>query len=245
MEFGQLTFEELKTCAQENWPVILPTGCTEQQGPHLTVDFDTYFITKLSSAASEYAERHFLIKSLVLPTIPFGPTPEHKGFGSGYIHLPQAVHETVISAVVESLVEQGFYHLIIWRGCGQHDLTKVVESMHKSHAGRLDIIQPTLPFFDIWCREADPTVPGGHADSFSTSIGLYLRPNLVREDKIFNPESKSVDWDTPELDFSLYSKSGVIGDPTYASAELGEKLWQHSVQEAAVMIRQFNKKFTA
>ena len=80
MDFGHLTYEEIKICAQENWPVILPTGCTEQQGPHLTVDFDTFFATQLSLAASEYAEQHHDIKSLVLPTIPFGPTPEQKGF---------------------------------------------------------------------------------------------------------------------------------------------------------------------
>ncbi|MDH5607175.1 MAG: creatininase family protein [Anaerolineae bacterium] len=242
MKFGDLTFEEIKSCAENGWKVIIPTGCTEQQGPHLPVDFDTWFITQLSLAASEYADREYGIKTLVLPVIPFGPTPEHRGFGSGYIHLPQSIHESVINALLVSLEEQGFQRLIIWCGCGQHDLDEVINQFNESLGGYEKAIQLTLSYFDIWRAISDPSIPGGHADSFSTSIAMYLRPDSVRNERVFNPESKPVDWDNPDLDFSLYSSSGVIGDPTYASAELGKELWKQLIQESAAIIKQITKE---
>jgi creatinine amidohydrolase len=42
-----------------------------------------------------------------------------------------------------------------------------------------------------------------------------------------------VDWDDPELDFSRYSTSGVVGDPTHASAALGRRLWKAVVERVA------------
>jgi creatinine amidohydrolase len=80
---------------------------------------------------------------------------------------------------------------------------------------------------------ADPSIPGGHADSFSTSISLYLRPESVRKELIANPKQREVNWSDPKLDFSRYSPTGVIGNPTHSSAELGKKLWEESISEVA------------
>lgn len=77
----------------------------------------------------------------------------------------------------------------------------------------------------------DPAVLVGHADSFTTSIALYLRPDSVRQELITNPHSTEVDWNDPNLDFARYSKTGVIGDPIHASVELGKKLWEAAVDE--------------
>jgi len=44
MRYGDLTYEEIREGARQGWLAIVPTGCTEQQGPHLTVDFDTWFV---------------------------------------------------------------------------------------------------------------------------------------------------------------------------------------------------------
>jgi creatinine amidohydrolase len=85
---------------------------------------------------------------------------------------------------------------------------------------------------------ADSAVPGGHADSFTTSISLYLRPDSVRREQISNPRSTTVDWNDPHLDFARYSSTGVIGDPTHASAELGQRLWQAAVEQAAHVLQE-------
>ena len=62
---------------------------------------------------------------------------------------------------------------------------------------------------------------------------LHLRPEAVRLDRIVDPQSLEPDWNDLELDFGRYSATGVIGDPTQASAALGAKLWQECVATVA------------
>ena len=237
MRYGDLTYEELREKADQGWLAVLPTGCTEQQGPHLPVDFDTWFAERVTLAASEKAARDVDVRSVVLPAMPFGPTGEHRGYGSGYIDIPRDLHESLVHACLESLAEQGFRRIVVWRGCGGHDLRATVGRFNEEQGGGAVAFLPAHPYRDIWCRIADPSVPGGHADSFTTSITLHLRPEAVRRDRITNPRHGEVDWDDPEIDFTRYSATGVIGDPTQASAELGARLWAAVVDEVARILK--------
>jgi creatinine amidohydrolase len=235
MRYGNLTYEEIRDRRGEGYIAIVPTGCTEQQGPHLPVDFDTWFAQELMEAAAERASREYGVFALVLPAIPFGPTPEHRNYGSGYINIPVEVHQQLIEAVLSSLAEQGFDRILIWRGCGGHDLAPVVAGFNATDRARVYL--PNPPYHDIWCRLGDPAVPCGHADSYTTSICLYLRPQDVRTDRIVNPGRQSVDWKESDLEFARYSPTGVIGDPTHASSELGARLWTATVEAAALELR--------
>jgi creatinine amidohydrolase len=235
--FADYTYQEIRTCAEQGWLAVIPTGCTEQQGPHLPVDFDTWFAETLMVAAAEEAEQAYAVQALVLPAMPFGPTPEHRQFGSGFIDIPRSIQNALIEAILASLASQGFERMVLWRGCGGHDLAEVVSHFNQSHLGKSHVFLPAPPFHEIWCRVADPAVPAGHADSFTTSISLYLRPDSVRRELISNPHSTTVDWKDPNLDFARYSATGVIGDPTHASAELGQRLWQAAVEQAARVLQ--------
>lgn len=237
VKYGHLTYEEIRDAASQNCLAILPTGCIEQQGPHLPVDFDTWFAEQVCNAASDTAGREYGVRSLVLPTIPFGPTPEHRNYGAGYIDLPVELHDSLVLATLNSLAEQGFGRTVVWRGCGGHDLRNTVKGFNEAWLGRSRAFLPGLPYNDVWCRIADPSVPGGHADSFTTSIMLHLRPEAVRRDKIIDPSHGPVDWEDPDLDFASYSSTGVIGDPTHASAEIGARLWEAVVEKVAATFR--------
>ena len=230
VEFGKLTYLEIKEKAAQGYMAIIPTGCTEQQGPHATVDFDTWLATELAVEAAEQATLKFGVKALVVPTIPFGPTPEHRSYGFGFIDIPQTVYEDLIYAVLTSLAAQGFTKLVIMRGCGGHMLNNVAARFNQAYEGQAKVTIPAHPFHDVWCTHGDPEIPGGHADSFTTSLGMYKHPEDIREEHIYNPRSSEPEWDDPALDFGKYSTTGVIGDPTHASRELGEKLWNGSVE---------------
>lgn len=238
MNYGALTYREILDKARAGCLAIVPTGCTEQQGPHLPVDFDTWFAETMAQAAADYAQVHHAICAVVLPALPFGPTPEHRNYGSGYIHLPQALHEAVVESILVSLAEQGFRRIVVWRGCGGHDLQPVIDRFNANPHVDATVFLPDWPYHATWCRVGDPAVPGGHADSFTTSIALHLRPDVVRMEQIRNPHNLPVDWDDPQLDFAQYSSTGVIGDPTHASAELGERLWASLVPEVAAIFAQ-------
>lgn len=236
MRFGDLTYLEIKSLAQAGCPAIVPTGCTEQQGPHLPVDFDTWFAENLMGSVSERLAQDYGKNTVVLPATPYGPTPEHRGYGGGFIDLSQDIFEGLIYQILASLAEQGFSTILIWPGCGGHKLASVVESFDRQFSSRCVAHLLANPFHQIWCAVADPNVPGGHADSFTTSIAMYLRPESVRVDQIANPDHPPVDWGDPHLDFSRYSSTGVIGDPTHASPKLGETLWDESIQQVSATI---------
>ena len=114
----------------------------------------------------------------------------------------------------------------------------MVERFNVVHSRKSRAFQPDLPYHAIWSRIGDPADPGGHADSFATSIALYLRPESVRVDQISDPKNQPVDWNDPNLDFARYSSTGVIGDPTHASAELGAKLWHAVVDNVALTFKE-------
>jgi creatinine amidohydrolase len=235
VEYGMLTFEEIREAISRGAVAVVPTGCTEQQGPHLSVDFDTWFAYELMKTAAEKAYRRWNVEALVLPAMPFGPTPEHRNYGAGFVDIPPELHEELFYYVLKSLADQGFRKILCWPGCGGHRLHGTVERINRE--GRAMAVWPEQPYYRIWCRLGDPSVPCGHADSFTTSIALYKRPKTVRTGRIINPQSREPDWDSPDLDFARYSSTGVIGDPTHASRKLGEKLWKACVDEAAEMIR--------
>jgi creatinine amidohydrolase len=41
VQFAELTAREIRHLAERGCLAVVPTGCTEQQGPHLPVGFDT------------------------------------------------------------------------------------------------------------------------------------------------------------------------------------------------------------
>jgi creatinine amidohydrolase len=126
--------------------------------------------------------------------------------------------------------------MLVWRGCG-HDLTAAVRSLNEDRKGANRAFLPAHPFRDIWCSIADPAVPGGHADSFTTSVLLSRRPDAVRRDRIPHGVSEEPDWSDHALDFRTYSSTGVIGSAAHASAELGERLWRACVDAVAEVLR--------
>ena len=53
---GALSYEEFNDLDRETTVAVVPTGCTEQQGPHLAIDFDTWFATELCEAAAGWLD---------------------------------------------------------------------------------------------------------------------------------------------------------------------------------------------
>ncbi len=56
-KFTDYTYLEIKDLVDAGCLAIVPTGCTEQQGPHLSVDFDTWFAEAVALEAAQYAAR--------------------------------------------------------------------------------------------------------------------------------------------------------------------------------------------
>jgi creatinine amidohydrolase len=134
--FGDLTSREIREGARLRWLAVIPTGCTERQGPHLPVDCETWFAETLMLAAAEKAAQDHAVQALVLPAMPFGPPPEPRHVGSGCIDLPLVLHHVLTQAMLSSLMAQGFERMILWQGCGGHHLREVVDHFNRMHQGK-------------------------------------------------------------------------------------------------------------
>lgn len=237
MLYGDLTYYEIRDAIKDGYDtIIIPTGCTEQQGPHLTVDFDTWFSFELMKECSEQAYKRYNIKTMVAPIIPFGTASEHINFKYGYVHIPQDFYEHFLYHVFSSFSNQGFRKIIVWRGCGGHYLDNLVSRFNSDYNNICSVEIYPHPFYDVWCKYKSSDIPGGHADSFTTSIALYKHPEKVRKELIVKSNSTEPRWYDPNLDFSEYSENGVIGDPTHASKQLGERLWNEVVERVVELL---------
>jgi creatinine amidohydrolase len=141
----------------------------------------------------------------------------------------------VVEDVLESLAAQGFKALVVWRGCGQHDLRAAIGRFNASHRG-CAAFQPVIDYGTVSETAFGRAVPGGHADSIATSIRLHLGGKDVRLEKVRMPGLRRFEWGD-DVDFAAISDTGVVGDPTQASAEVGARIWELCVSEGAELTR--------
>ncbi|MBS7250580.1 MAG: creatininase family protein [Candidatus Freyarchaeota archaeon] len=212
--------------------VLLPIGSTEQHGPHLPLGTDTYIAKRISEALA--AE----LKIDLVPTLSYGVSAEHAGF-PGTIGIQSKTLLKVLKDISESLLKR-YQKIIIINSHGGN--TSTLQRLKNEKIVIVDLFQ-TLKGILENLRETDM---GGicHACEAETSLMLYLKPDLVRREKItedivkyvpqLDPQSKSPlpnGWKTIN-----YSQSGVIGDPTKATPEKGKKIFEALIRKMSEIL---------
>jgi creatinine amidohydrolase len=185
----ELTREEAKAIAPETL-VILPTGATEQHGPHLPVGTDAYAVEQIArEAAARIASR---VPVVVAPTLPFGSSQHHLPFG-GTLSISTETYYRVIVDLVESLIIGGFQRIFILNGHGgNHEIVQLVaRDLALKHPANIaaasywTIAWDALTAADAQSRGRLP----GHAGAFETSLVMALRPELVAEPRPHRDEA--------------------------------------------------------
>ncbi|MFN7531853.1 MAG: creatininase family protein [Gemmatimonas sp.] len=213
---------------------IIPTGGTEQNGPHRVMGTHNYIVT---FAAGLLAQR--LGNALVAPTLQYVPEGDYTrpGFGDkpGVISLLQPAYEQVLDAAVRSLKVHGFTDIILIGDSGgnQRGMVNVAKALNaewggggvRVHAltdyyeqGRL-LIRDYLNKTYGWSEQ----VVGSHAGTSDTSQLLYVHAQGIRMDKL------AVNGGSPD--------AGVQGDPTKASAAIGKIAIDFKVNAAVKQFR--------
>ncbi|MFC8520290.1 mycofactocin biosynthesis peptidyl-dipeptidase MftE [Streptomyces sp. NPDC057257] len=199
------------------WPVVpprplvlVPTGSTEQHGPHLPFDTDSV----IARAVAERTARALPGPVLVAPTLDYGASGEHA-------HFPGTVsigHEALCSVLVE-LVRS----LSLWAG-------RVV--FVNGHGGNTASLAKAVAQMRGEGHDVAWTgcgVPGGdaHAGRTETSLMLYLAPGDVRMEEAVAGDTRPIAALLPDLvarGVRALSPTGVLGDPAGASAAEGRHL---------------------
>jgi creatinine amidohydrolase len=158
--------------------VIIPLGSTEQHGPHMPLGTDTYEALDMAKMISQRTG------VVVAPVLWVGYSVYHAGF-PGTLSLNTETMEQVLFETAEMLIRHGFRRFMFFNYHGGNNVVqeKVIHRInHTTEAAGVAIghgspmqVRKDGEFFD-W-----------HAGLNETSIMLYLRPDLVRKERIEKP----------------------------------------------------------
>lgn len=245
---GEMTWPDVKDFLSNHDVVVIPVGSCEQHGPHLPLDTDAYDAFWLSLRAADKSGC-----ALVAPPIYYGISFHHMDFpGTATLHphtLEQLAYEVAVS-----FIKHGFKKVVFENGHGGNipALRAAVQRI-KADTGAFVIVD-TVSLIPDFIEKFIETPYDAHAGEFETSTSLANREELVITKRIEKPtitlpKSKYTKIGLKEKGPQVYwgfrtkeiSKTGVIGDPTKASKEKGEKAWKLAVERLAELLTELDK----
>lgn len=218
-------FAALDPCAV----AVLPVAATEHHGPHLPAGTDALILDGILRATG--ARRAGRADAVCLPVQPVGWSPEHGGL-PGTLSLEAELLVQAWTELGRWAARAGLRRLLIVNAHGGNPPAMAIAAL------RLRETQGLLVVRTHWEALARPHLiaPSGaperdwHGGWIETSVMLHLRPDLVRLDEARpavagHPAGLPPDgpapfaWMTADL-----NGTGVLGDPTLATAALGAAL---------------------
>lgn len=219
---------------------ILPVAATEHHGPHLPAGTDHLILDGILRAA---ARTGLDAECVALPVQPIGWSPEH-GRLPGTLSLDAALLAGAWTELGCWVKRAGLTRLLILNSHGGNPPAIDMSAM------RLRADHGLLVVKSHWEALAEPAAiapPGApahdwHGGWIETAVMLHLHPGLVHMAEaaaapLAHPAGLPPDgpapwaWMTDDL-----NPSGVLGDPTLATAELGERLVGRAVSALAGLL---------
>lgn len=207
--------------------LLVPLGSTEQHGPHLPLDTDTRIATAVAGAAAE------VLGALIAPAIAYGAAGEHQGF-SGTISIGTEVLRSVLVEYGRSACDWAA-RLVFVNG----------------HGGNVEALCDAVTLLrregrDVaWCTPAIWQGADSHAGHTETSLLLHLSPDLVHIDQCRPGNTEPLADLMPRLragGVRAVSESGVLGDPTTATAAEGDRLFAEMVEDCVGRVRRWRPR---
>jgi creatinine amidohydrolase len=212
---------------------VLPTGATEQHGPHLPCAVDT--VISAGVVGHALAKLGAEVPAYAMAPITYGKSEEHLHF-PGTITLTGETLLATMNEIGESVYRAGFRKLLIVNGHGgQPQIMEIMaREMRLRHGDYIVVPQHTWRLPHVAGRymsdkEKKLAMHAGHAE---TAIMMALAPDTVHmEHAVANypPEfaCKTLSSDgRPAAAWTArdFGPSGVIGDPLPATAEQGHAI---------------------
>ena len=230
--------------------LIFPFSSIEQHGNHLPVGTDKFILDGILDAfVRKYPK---LNNFIIMPNIYFGSASEHLQF-KGTISINSSRYIDYVVDIVDQFCANKHHKFIFLNSHGgQTSHLDIVSKELKSKYPSIDIVKANyflFKGFENIISEKELNY-GYHGGEFETSLMLYLKPNLVKMNKILKNyissdyNSKKLisyemnikrAWNTKDL-----SKNGIIGNPIDANADKGKKILNLTIDTLSKIIKEIS-----
>ncbi|MEV6603985.1 creatininase family protein [Kutzneria sp. NPDC051319] len=230
---ADLTWPEIDELRPHAPVAIVPLGATEQHGLGMAQRTDT----ARAEAVADMVARRMSPQVVVTPTIPVGMSEHHMAF-PGTLTLSPVTLQQIVVELVTSLHRHGWRRIFVLTGHGGNNaavdvavsrLRAEFTDTHIAWSGVTPVVS------DLVKQNSDSPVRG-HSCEIETSQALYVDPELVLPDRLVRGSATLDDLDPagrlarshPGIQFpqgyDALSRTGNLGDPRLATAELGALL---------------------
>jgi len=239
--FGDKTHEDISEYIAKNAVVVLPVGTTEEHGSHLPVETDAmiarYFGDQLGAACEKAG-----IPILVMRTISYGFSMKIVRKWPGCPNVEPEVFTNYVYCIVDSLVSMGFKKIVMLDCHGNHDC--LLRLVMRKIADKHNVFTMTLSPMALSNYNEIKKDPAGdiHGGEYETACIMHIAPETVKVDKFTNVDAITCNSPLrgPVSTWGLQkTKTGLFGDPTYATAETGKACLESAIVKAVDYIRDY------
>lgn len=234
-----LTWQEVREAVAAGKIVALvPTGGTEQNGPHMALGKHNVIVRKLAGDIA--AQLGNALVAPVLPYVPeggFDPPEGHMRF-PGTMGLSEGDYEAVLRDIATSLASAGFKLIAFLGDHGESQAAQTRVASALTHAWRrrgVHVANLDRYYFangqEDWlkARGFDAAAIGKHAGLLDTAELAALAPDALRP-ALMRPRRAE-------------DGSGADGDPSKATADMGARLLALKTEAAVAQVRELLSEF--
>lgn len=230
-----MSWVEIADRIKQNPIAVIPTGSTENHGPHLPLHTDTYIIDDIIRRALTKLDEEPPV--LITPTIPVGCSFEHMDF-AGTISFRAETYIHLIVDYIRALHQHGIKRFLIANGHGGNTTalqTAVLQLRNEDHL---------MIHFTDWFQLTKGEVLGDHAGEVETSMMLAIHPDLVDVENLPKDEvafafGSGLPMTTPFPRVKTVSEKGYFGNPSKASQTRGDEILELAATKMTSLLKQF------
>jgi creatinine amidohydrolase len=243
--YNRLTWPEMNAAVEAGKVVLLPTGSTEQHGPHLPLDTDVF----LAESVCLEVGRRMADKVLVLPPISYGLNQHHIDF-PGTIHIEPETFIAFCLDITKSVAYHGFRKIILVNGHGSNG--PLIDLVARKTVLQTESLCCAVTYLSLAADAFEAvreTEVMAHADEMETSLYLHLAEERVRMDRAVADDDvrgRHVTSDsTTKVRFNDYwgrwTTTGVHGDPRPATRDKGKVIFDAATTALGELVEEWRE----
>ena len=214
---------------------LVPTGSTEQHGPHAPMGTDALSAETIAAEAAEAYDGGVV----VAPPVNVGISEEHRHF-TGSLWVSEDTFRNYVRETIASLASHGWDRVVVVNGHGGN--TAALREVCGAITRDDDAYAVSWTWFDALDFDSYG-IELGHAGPAETAFVQAVRPDLVHDNR-FEAAAEGAGDAFGEFeqgtnlayDFAAFSESGNIGDPSEGDAELGERLLADATESLVALL---------